>query len=320
MIRESQQTITVFAPATVANISCGFDVFGFAVHDPGDTVQLNLREKPGVSILSIHGDNGILSTDPQKNTAGVAAQQFLNAFAPEAGVDIVLHKGLPVGSGLGSSAASSAAVLYGMNRLFGHPAGEKELLVFGLRSEQTACGSAHGDNVIPSLLGGFVLIRSYEPLDICHLPVPGDLFCILVYPHVEIETRKARELLPDTIPLKTAIRQWGNTAGFVAGLFRNDYDLIARSMQDFIAEPVRSGLIPHYNGVIRAAKHAGALGCGISGSGPTIFALSKGKVAAERVCEAMKSVYIKSGTGFNSWISAVNMEGPRIAKSVTKNP
>jgi len=320
MIQEAQQTITVFAPATVANVSCGFDVFGFAVHDPGDTVQIKLREKPGVSIISIQGDNGVLSSDPQKNTAGVAAQQFLDAFAPDAGVDIVLYKGLPVGSGLGSSAASSAAVLFGMNRLFGHPADEKELLVFGLRSEKTACGSAHGDNVIPSLLGGFVLIRSYDPLDICHLPVPDDLYCTLIYPHVEIETRKARELLPVNIPLRTAIRQWGNTAGFVAGLYRKDYELIARSMEDLIAEPARAGLIPHYYTVVESAIEAGALGCGISGSGPTIFALSKGKVIAENVCDTMKSVYIKSGTDFNTWISSVNMEGPRIVNPNVQNP
>lgn len=320
MIQEAQQTITVFAPATIANVSCGFDVFGFAVHDPGDTVQIKLKDKPGVSISSIQGDNGILSTDPLKNTAGVAALQFLKAYAPDGGVDIALNKGLPVGSGLGSSAASSAAVLFGMNRLFGHPADEKDLLGFGLLSEHTACGSAHGDNVIPSLLGGLVLIRSYEPLDIGHLPVPNDLTCSLIYPHIEIETRKARELLPVDIPLKTASRQWGNTAGFVAGLYRNDYELIARSMEDLIAEPVRAKLIPNYYEVVQEAKLAGALGCGISGSGPTIFALSKGNVIAENVCNAMKSIYIKSGTGFSSWVSSVNMEGPRIVNPEMQTP
>jgi homoserine kinase len=311
MIRNTQ-TIRVFAPATVANVSCGFDIFGFAVHEPGDEVLLTLRNTPGVKILSIHGDKGLLSVDPEKNTAGVAAQAFLNAYAPDAGVDIELFKGLPIGSGLGSSAASAAAVLFGLNRLLGHPADGKALLEFGLQSEKSACGSAHGDNVIPSLLGGFILIRSYHPLDIRHLPIPEDLYCTLVFPQVEIETRKARKLIPKSIPLETAVRQWGNTAGLAAGFCLSDYDLIARSMEDFIAEPVRATLIPQYPLVTKSAQDAGALGCGISGSGPTVFALSKGKETAQKVREAMRAVYEKSHVTYQTWVSPLNPEGPRI--------
>jgi homoserine kinase len=319
MIKKTAQRVHVFAPATVANVSCGFDIFGFAVHEPGDEVVLTLRDKPGVRIQTIHGDEGNLSSDPVKNTAGVAARQFLDAFAPDAGIDIELFKGLPIGSGLGSSAASAAAVLFGLNRLLGHPADGNALLKFGLQSEKTACGSAHGDNVIPSLLGGFVLIRSYAPLDIRHLPVPEDLYCTLIYPRVEIETRKARELLPQSIPLETAIRQWGNTAGLAAGLCLSDYALISRSMVDLVAEPARSGLIPRYVQLTQSAKKAGALGCGISGSGPTVFALSRGEKSAELVRKAMISVYDQSGVSCKTWVSSINPEGPRIIKPESKH-
>ncbi len=242
----------------------------------------------------------------------MAAELFLESYDPEGGVEIELFKGLPVGSGLGSSAASAAAVLFGLNRLFGHPSDSKGLLSIGLKSEESACGSAHGDNVIPSLLGGFVLIRSYNPLDIRHLPVPEDIICTLVYPHVEIETRKARELLPESIPLKTAIRQWGNTAGLTAGFCLSDYNLISRSMKDLVAEPVRSGLIPHFDEIVQKAKETGALGCGISGSGPTIFALSRGKKTAKAISNAMRTLYEKKGIECNTWISSINTEGPRI--------
>lgn len=313
-MKKTAQTIRVFAPATVANVSCGFDIFGFAVHEPGDEVILTLRDTPGVRIPAIHGDEGLLPLNPVKNTAGVAAQAFLNTYAPDAGVDIELFKGLPIGSGLGSSAASAAAVLFGLNRLLGHPADSKALLEFGLQSEKMACGSAHGDNVIPSLLGGFVLIRSYDPLDVRHLPIPEDLYCTLIYPHVEIETRKARELLPQSLSLKTAIRQWGNTAGLAAGLCLSDYALIARSMIDLVAEPVRAGLIPQYEELKRSAKETGALGCGISGSGPTVFALSIGEKLAESVRTAMESVYKQSDIISKTWVSALNPEGPRIIK------
>jgi len=313
-MKKNTQTIRVFAPATVANVSCGFDVFGFAVYEPGDEVILTLRDTPGVRIQAIHGDGGLLPTDPVKNTAGVAAQAFLNTYAPEVGVDIELFKGLPIGSGLGSSAAGAAAALFGLNRLLGHPVDSKALLKFGLQSEKSACGSAHGDNVIPSLLGGFVLIRSYHPLDIRHLPVPEDLYCTLIYPRVEIETRKARGLIPQSIPLETAIRQWGNTAGLAAGFCLSDYDLIARSMEDLVAEPVRAALIPHYTLVTKSARDAGALGWGISGSGPTVFAFSKGKETAQQVRQAMGAIYDKFQISYQTWISLINPEGPRIIK------
>jgi len=312
MTKLKQKKITVFAPATVANVSCGFDVLGFALSEPGDIVKLRLRSEPGVRIAAIHGGGGKLSTDPYKNTAGIPAIRFMEKFAPQQGVDIELYKQLPLSSGMGSSAAAAAAVLYGLNYLFDQVAPESDLLKFALEAESVACGFAHGDNVIPALLGGFILIRSYAPLDIVRLPVPENLFCALIHPQVEVRTEMARSILPKEVPLRSAVQQWGNVAGLIAGLYRSDYALIGRSLQDVIVEPYRSKLIPKFEQVKQTALVYGALGCGIAGSGPSIFALCRGQSVAEKVGEAMKVIYEKADIECDLYVSGINRQGPRI--------
>jgi homoserine kinase len=305
-------SIKVFAPATVANVVCGFDVLGFALHNPGDEVIMRKTNTPGVIIKSIVGDNGRLPLDPERNTVGVSVLNFLKHIESNIGVEIELTKNMPLGSGLGSSSASTVAGVFAVNELFGNPLKREDLLPFAMEGERLACGSAHADNVAPSLLGGFVLVRSYAPLDVVKLPTPHDFYCSIVHPHIEVQTKDARQILPKQIFLKDAVTQWGNVAGLVAGLYQSDFDLIGRSLKDVIVEPVRSILIPGFMQVKEAAMQAGAIGGGISGSGPSIFALSKGKDTAEKVTAAMKSVFDKINIGSDSYISEVNAEGPKV--------
>jgi homoserine kinase len=305
------KTIKAFAPATVANVSCGFDVFGFAVEHPGDEVTLSLA-KGDVIIKQITGDGGRLPLEAEKNTAGVAVQSFLKSIDEKVGVEIVLHKHLPLGSGMGSSAASAVAALVGINHLLGEPLSRKELLPFAMEAERVACGSAHADNVAPSLLGGFVLVRGYHPLDVVSIPTPPELYCTLVHPQLELKTEDSRQVLRSNIPLKDAITQWGNIAGLVVGLMKPDYGLIGRSLQDVVAEPVRSLLIPGFDKIKEVAVNEGALGCGISGSGPTIFALSTEKELAKRVGKVIQEQFAKFGLNSEVYLSKINSEGAKV--------
>jgi len=307
-----RESIKVFAPATVANVTCGFDVLGFAVDNPGDEVILRLKDKPGITISKITGDNGRLSTAPGKNTVGVSIQQFLKHLQIKKGIDIELTKKMPLGSGLGSSAASAVAGVFAVNQLLGSPMTQQELLPFAMEGERIACGSAHADNVAPSLLGGFVLVRSYDPLDVIKIDIPAKLYCTIVHPHIEVQTRDARDILRKEIPLKDAIIQWGNVAGLITGLMKPDYDLIGRSMQDVIIEPVRSILIPGFAEVKKSALDAGALGCGISGSGPSIFALTREKGTADYVGDCMSRVFTSLNIGSEVYVSKINNSGPQI--------
>lgn len=315
-MRDNMKTIRAFAPATVANVSCGFDVFGFAVESPGDEVILTLIDTPGVRIKRIEGDGGRLPLDAQKNTAGVAVIAFLNAIESQQGVEIVLKKNLPLGSGMGSSAASSVAALVGINQLMGEPFAKKDLLPFAMEAERIACGSAHADNVAPSLMGGFVLIRGYDPLDVVSIPTPESLYCTLIHPHIELNTEDSRGVLRRNIPLKDAIVQWGNIAGLVAGLMKPDFGLISRSLKDVIAEPIRSMLIPGFDRIKESAVRNGALGSGISGSGPTIFALSADAATARKVGEAIKEEFARLQLNSETFVSRINAKGAMVLNEV----
>jgi homoserine kinase len=306
------KTIKAYAPATVANVSCGFDIFGFAVEQPGDEVTLTLTKTPGVVITQIIGDGGRLPLQAEKNTSGVAVLEFLKALDSKQGVEIILHKNLPLGSGMGSSAASSVAALVGINHLMGEPFRRKELLPFAMEAERVACGSAHADNVAPSLLGGFVLVRGYDPLDVVSIPTPPELYCTLVHPHIELKTEDSRQVLKPNISLKDAITQWGNIAGLAVGLMKPDYGLIGRSLRDVIAEPVRSLLIPGFTQIKEQAVKEGALGCGISGSGPTIFALSTERELAKRIGKVMQEQFKQVKLNSEVYISKINEQGARI--------
>lgn len=303
------KSVKAFAPATVANVSCGFDILGFAIDAMGDTVELIRKDEPGLTVVSIEGDGGRLPYEVEKNTCAVAIQAMLDELGQQIGMDIYLKKGLPLGSGMGSSAASAVAALVAANRLLGDPFEKKALLPFAIAAEKAACGAGHADNVAPSLLGGFVLIRDYHPLDVIKLHVPDGLYCALLHPHFELKTSDSRSVLRDQISLKHSTIQSGNVAGFIAGLYQEDFDLISRSLKDVIAEPYRAVLIPGFYEMREALKSIGALGMGISGSGPTLFALSKGSEKAEEIRSAAEEIYQKIGLGVDVYFSAINTRG-----------
>lgn len=308
----NEESIKIFAPATVANVACGFDIFGLAVDAPGDEVFLRKRNDGKLVIQEIYGDDGKLTRDTTKNAVTAPIHKYLHAIQSKQGFDVELNKKMPLGSGLGSSSASAVAGVYGVNELLGKILSKEELLPFAMEGEKVACGSAHADNVAPALLGGFVLIRSYEPLDVVKIPTPKELFISLVHPDVEVNTKDARFILRKEVSFKDTISQMGNVAGLIAGLSQNNYELIGRSMVDYLIEPKRSILIPGFAQVKDAALTSGALGCSISGAGPSIFAFSKGKETAIKVAEKMVQVFQSLGIVASKYISAINEEGPRI--------
>jgi homoserine kinase len=305
-----RETIAVFAPATVANVASGFDVLGFALERPGDTVVLRRIPEKRVDILAVEGDDGQLPRDPDKNTASVAAKRFLEAIDFPFGLELTVRKQMPMSSGLGSSAASSVAAVYAANVLAGSPYSARELLPFTMEAEEVACGSAHADNVAPALLGGFVLIRSYNPLDVVQLPVPAGLAVATVHPHTEIKTEDARRILKKELRLSDAVRQWGNLAALVAALYQGNLDLLSRSLQDVVAEPRRGLLIPGFSKVKQAALEAGALGCSISGSGPSVFSLCRSTQEARDVGTAMQGAFSQAGLDSDVYLSGINKSGP----------
>ncbi len=305
------RTVRAFAPATVSNVACGFDVLGFAIEEPGDEVVAQAREEPGVELIEVTGDGGRLPREAERNTAGVAVRELLAVTGCEKGVRLSLHKGMPLSSGLGSSAASGVAAAFAASRVLGLEASPEVLLRCAMAGEKVASGSAHPDNAAPSVYGGFVLIRASSPPDVVPLPVPEGLTCAVVRPHHEVETRASRGLLGDTVPLRAAITQWGNLGALVAGLFRGDLELISRSLEDAIAEPARSGQVPGFAAVKRAALAAGALGCSLSGSGPSVFALCASRPEGERAATAMEAAFADTGLSADRYVSAVGAEGVR---------
>ncbi|PNQ72368.1 homoserine kinase [Hanstruepera neustonica] len=299
--------ITIFSPATVANVSCGFDSLGLALNGKGDKMIFSKREDKQLIITKIEGAN--LPYNIDDNLVGTVIKAMLQKLDLQLGLDIEIYKGFKPGSGLGSSAASAAGTAYAINELLGKPFSKIELIQFAMLGEEAACGSQIADNVSAALFGGFVLIRSYDPLEIVSLPVPDDLYITALHPQIEIKTEDARNVLPKDIPLKSAITQWSNVGGLISGLYSNDYDLISRSLQDVIVEPVRKKLIPHFDLVKNAALQSGALGAGISGAGPTIFALSKGKKTAKTVEESMQEAYSNTEIEFYTFTSEISVDG-----------
>ena len=305
-------SVTAFAPATVSNVGCGFDVLGFALASPGDEVTAR-RAPSGVSIDDILGDEGRLPREAARNTAGVAAQALLTAAGEPRGVALTIRKGLPLASGLGGSAASAAAAVVAVDALFELHASIDLLVTCALEGERLGAGSAHADNIAPALCGGFVLVRCANPPDIIRLPVPAGLTAVVVHPALEIETAMARRLLGDTVPLKDAIQQWANLGALVDGLHRCDFDLIGRSLVDTVAEPRRAPLVPGLAAIKRAAAAAGALGCSLSGSGPSLFALCRNVGDAQRVASAMAAaVRAEIGGDPQTYVSSIAPHGARV--------
>jgi homoserine kinase len=313
----NMDNITVFSPATVANVGCAFDVMGFAVKEAGD--RMFFRQLPVKEVRLVMKNFPEVPSDPEKNVAGVVALAMLKEMNTDNGVEIVMEKGILPGSGMGSSGASAGGTAFGLNLLFGKPFSDKELVAFAMKGEALASGVPHADNVAPNLMGGFTLVRSSRPLDVVRLPVLKNLVVSLIHPLIEVKTKNARNILRKSVLLKDAVRQWGNVAGLVAGLFTEDYDLIARSMHDGIVEPVRSMLIPRYDELKQAALAAGALGCSIAGSGPAVFALSSDKETARQVTEAMAGVFSETDVPFETFTSDIDRQGCRMVRSKEKN-
>ncbi|WP_026764825.1 homoserine kinase [Sediminibacterium salmoneum] len=298
--------ITIHSPATVANMVCGFDVLGFAVHEPYDIMHMEITEELGIVI--VNEDDFNLPTDPLQNVAGAALLALMEAYGKPVGFKLTINKQIKPGSGVGSSAASSAGAVVGANALLGNLFSNEELVKFAMNGEKLASGVKHADNIAPCIYGGVTLIRSVFPLDIVKLNVP-DLYVTIIHPQIEVKTSDARSILKQQVQLKDAIKQWGNIAGLVAGLEQGDYDLIGRSLEDFLIEPTRSILIPAFEAIKKVSKELGALGGGISGSGPSIFMLSTNESTAKSVELAMQQIYDKIGLGYHTYLTTINTSG-----------
>lgn len=302
--------IKIFVPATVANVSCGFDAMGFALDNLGDEMIFHKNASGKVTISKIEGAD--LPFEIHKNAAGFVAQKMLEDSGVSFGVDLQIFKKYKPGSGLGSSAASSIGAAYAINKLLGETYTNRELLQFSMLGEEVACGSKILDNISAALYGGFVLIRSFNLIDVVSIPTPDDLFVTILHPQIEVKTEDNRKILPKEIALEKAIKQWANVGGLISGLHTNNYDLIGRSLEDIIIEPLRKQSIPYFDLVKNRILKNGALGAGISGSGPSVFALSKGKQQAEKIASVIDEVYKDKGTAYNIYVSKIGTQGVRI--------
>ncbi len=308
----SSKQIVIHAPATVANMVCGFDVLGFAVNEPYDIMKIRFSDTPGITI--INEDEYNLPTDPTKNVAGAALLAMLEEIPEAIGLELSINKQIKPGSGVGSSAASAAGAVFAANCLLDNRFTKEDMVRFAMNGEKLASGVKHADNIAPCIYGGVTLIRSIFPLDIIELQAPP-LFVTIVHPQIEVRTADARSILKQQIQLKDAIKQWGNIAGLVAGLQKGDYDLISRSLEDVLIEPIRSILIPGFDLVKQQSKEAGALGGGISGSGPSIFMLSRDRSTAQKVEAAIHAIYTEIGLAHHTYITIINQEGIKIIHS-----
>ena len=314
-LKLKKREVIVSAPATVANVVCGFDVLGFALNEPSDLVKISLSDRSYIKIIDIKGAD--LSYKLEENVVGVVLQAFfeVSGISP-IGLDVSIFKGIPPGSGIGSSAASAASAAFAINSLFGNILSNEQLISIAMVGERLASGTAHADNVAPSILGGFTLVRTHSPLDIIRIPFPDELFVSVIHPQIELKTSDSRALLKAKVSLKSATQQWANVGALVAGLFSSDYELIGRSLHDEIIEPERSFLIVGFQEAKKAAMEAGALGGGISGSGPSIFMLSKGLDIAKKVAKEMSLQYEQLAIEHASYVNMISPYGAKLISSI----
>src|SRR5690606_16688451 len=305
-----ENALMLISPAIVANVSCGFDVMGFCLDSVGDIMVIRKTARKGIFISNVEGFD--LPLEAELNVAGVSALAMYNTIDVDFGFEIEINKKIKPGSGIGSSAASAVGSVFGMNELLGRPFNKTQLTAFAIKGEALASKSEHADNLAPALFGGFTLVKSLNPLQILQIPTPSDLYATIIHPQIEIKTSEARAILPKNVPLNDAITQWANFGSLIHALHTSDYELIKSSLSDVIVEPYRSKLIPHYDEVKKAAIEAGALGAGISGSGPSIFSLSKGIETAKNVKDAMHKVYSKTNIDFDIHVSKINTKGVKI--------
>ncbi|NNC49483.1 MAG: homoserine kinase [Flaviramulus sp.] len=304
--------IRIFSPATVANVSCGFDVLGFCLNTVGDEMVIRKTNKKGIHITKIEGFD--LPYETELNVAGVSALAMYKTLEVEFGFEIEIYKKVKPGSGIGSSAASAVGSVFGMNELMGRPFNKTQLTEFAIKGEAIASKCEHADNLAPAIFGGFTLVKSIAPLEILEIPSPEDLYATIIHPQIEVKTSEARAILPKEVPLNDAIMQWANFGSLIHALHTSNYDLIKNSLHDVIVEPYRSQLIPYFNEVKNEALIAGSLGCGISGSGPSIFTLNKGIEMAKNVKVAMENIYSKTNIKYDIIVSKINKEGIKILK------
>ncbi len=306
-----QDRATAFAPASVGNVAIGFDILGFAVDALGDRVTVARRKEPGVVITGIKGVAGQLPQEPQRNTAGRALMAMQEALRPPFGFSMEIDKGIPLGSGLGGSAASAVGAVVAANALLDEPCTKLELLQFAMQGEAVASGSLHVDNISPSLFGGLVLTVGIDHPRVKQIPVPPDVRAVIVHPHMFLSTKQARAILSRTVDLSDFVWQTANLAGFISGCYTNDLDMIRASLEDVVIEPQRQALIPGFQEVRRASLDAGALGCSISGAGPTMFAWAR-EASAAAVLEAMSREFGRRSIQIDQWITAIHSDGARI--------
>ncbi len=304
------EEIKVFSPATVANVACGFDVLGFCLDGIGDEMIIRKSKDKGVRITVSDGYD--LPLDIDKNIAGVSAKALYEKANPDFGFELEIYKRIKPGSGIGSSAASAVGSVFGMNQLLGKPFNQNELIEFAMKGEALASAAEHADNIAPALLGGFTLVKNFNPLRILQIPSPEDLYAVIVHQQIEIKTSEARSVLPAQIKLRDATIQWANLGSLIHALHTNDYALIGECLEDVVAEPYRSKVIPAYGILKQAAKTAGALGTSISGSGPSIFSLCQGIDIAKKISSAQKKVLNSTDVSFEVYISKINTKGVSI--------
>ena len=302
--------VRVFAPASIANMGCGFDVIGLALDEVGDIIEITQSEGDG---LTITNESGVpIPEDIEKNVITPVVRKFLEKIGQKSQIDVTICEKIYPGSGIGSSAASSAAAAYGMNELFGCPLSEVEVVEVAMEGENLASGGYHADNAAPAVMGGIVLIRGYEPLDLIQLPVPGNFYCAVVHPHIVVTTKEAREILPGAVPMHDAVRQWGNVGGLIAGLYSGNLGLIGRSMQDHVAEPYRKKFIPDFDVLRGRILNSGALAMNISGSGPSVFALCDHRGKADIAAQIMQKHFSDRGIGCEVYVVKVSNKGAKL--------
>jgi len=304
------EEIRIFTPATVSNVACGFDVLGFCLDAIGDEMIIRKTEEKGIHITKITGYD--LPYETAQNVAGVSALAMYENYQPDCGFEIEIYKKIKPGSGIGSSAASAVGSVFGMNALLGNPFNKTQLTYFALKGEALASKSEHADNLAPAIFGGFTLVKSTLPLEVLQIPTPDQLYATIIHPQIEVKTSEAREILPKDVPLKNAVEQWANVGSLIHALHTSDYPLIHRSLEDTIIEPYRKKLIPYFDAVKNSAITNEALGCAISGSGPSIFALSKGEAIAKKVEDGFKNVYSETNITFETYVSKINTEGIKV--------
>lgn len=305
--------IKVFSPGSITNLSCGYDILGVCLNNRGDEITVTKTENKGIIIKSNYEYN--ISNDINKNVAGIAAQALLKKTSTEFGFEIEIKKGIKPGSGIGSSAASSAGTVFAINQLLDSPFSQLDLIKFSMEGEKFVSDSYHADNVAPIIFGGITLVRSINEIDVIKLPTPKSLEVIIIRPNIEIKTSDSRKVLRKKIKIEEMVQQSANLGSFVSSLYNEDFNLMSRSIVDIIAEPNRRILIPEFDNIIKLSKINGAIAAGISGSGPSIFSLSKDTNISEKILKATTDHYNKLGISYDGFISKINTTGIKILES-----